>query len=109
MQRKPHSSGEGFTLVELLIVIAIVGIMAAIGIPQFNQYRDRAYNAQTLADLQTTRTVEVACFMDRQQYASTTGTGCVGDPICTGPVTFAGGGVPGITLKPASAAPRRAA
>ena len=93
----------GFTLVELLVVIAIVGIVAAIGIPQFNQYRARAYNAQALTDLQTTRTVVVAFFMDRQQYASTTGTGCVGDPICTGPVTFTSGGVPDITLKPGGA------
>ncbi len=96
-------NSRGFTLVELLIVIAIVGIVAAIGIPQFNQYRARAYNAQALTDLQTARTVETAFYMDRQQYASTSGTGCIGDPICTGPVTFTGGGVPDITLKPGGA------
>jgi len=102
-RRAPRLSPAGFTLVELLVVIAIVGIVAAIGIPQFNQYRARAYNAQALADLQTTRTVEVAFFMDHQQYASTSGTGCVGDPICTGPVDFSSNGVIDITLRPGGA------
>ena len=36
---------KGFTLVELLIVIAIIGILAAIAIPQFSTYRAKAFIA----------------------------------------------------------------
>ena len=43
---------KGFTLVELLIVIAIMVVLAAIAIPQFSAYRVRAYNTTALADME---------------------------------------------------------
>jgi len=35
---------KGFILIELMIVIAIIGILAAIDIPQFSAYRTKSYN-----------------------------------------------------------------
>src|SRR3990172_7972250 len=60
---------RGFTLVELLIVVAIIGILAAIAIPQFSVYRTRSYNATALSDLRNIRTSEENLFADNGSYA----------------------------------------
>jgi prepilin-type N-terminal cleavage/methylation domain-containing protein len=59
---------RGFTLIELMIVIAIIGILAAIAIPQFSAYRARSYNSAAQADLRNAATAQEAYFVDEDTY-----------------------------------------
>jgi type IV pilus assembly protein PilA len=61
---------KGFTLIELMIVIAIIGILAAIAIPQFAAYRAKSYNSAAQSDLRNVLTVLEAYYADYQKYPS---------------------------------------
>jgi prepilin-type N-terminal cleavage/methylation domain-containing protein len=54
MLQKLRGNQKGFTLIELMIVIAIIGILAAIAIPNFIAYRDKAFCGQAEHDAQNT-------------------------------------------------------
>jgi type IV pilus assembly protein PilA len=60
---------KGFTLVELLIVISIIGILATIAIPTFASYRARSFDSAAMSDLRNAASAQEAYFIDNLVYS----------------------------------------
>jgi prepilin-type N-terminal cleavage/methylation domain-containing protein len=59
---------EGFTLIEVMIVVAIIAILAAIAIPQLSIYRTRSYNTSAVSDLKNAAIAQEAYYVDNRLY-----------------------------------------
>lgn len=71
LQKLRGSNQKGFTLIELMIVIAIIGILAAIAIPNFLKYRQKSYNSAANADAKNAYTAAQAYFTDAPDVDAT--------------------------------------
>ena len=64
MLQKLQNDQKGFTLIELMIVIAIIGILSAIAIPNFLSYRDKAVRQGLQTEAKGFYSAAVAYFAD---------------------------------------------
>jgi prepilin-type N-terminal cleavage/methylation domain-containing protein len=70
MHQTTRTRRQGFTLIEMLIVVVVIGILAAIAIPKFSRVRERAYMAAVISDLKNLATQQEVYHSANQVYAS---------------------------------------
>ena len=69
-----NSKRRGFTLVELLIVVVIIGIIAAIAIPKFQNTKGKAFAASLKSDLKNLSSSQEDYFYYNEQYSPALGS-----------------------------------
>ncbi|MDX1454727.1 MAG: type IV pilin protein [Gammaproteobacteria bacterium] len=61
---------QGFTLVELMVVVAIISILAAVAYPAYSEYVTRTKRSLAKSELNSIASRQETFFMDNKQYAS---------------------------------------
>ena len=70
---KTLKSDQGFTLVELMVVVAIIGVLAAVAIPNFKTYQAKAKTTEAKLQLAAAYAAEVSFQGDADSYANCLG------------------------------------
>ena len=65
----PHQKESGFTLIELIIAIAIIAVLASLAIPSYTQYTTKAHYAEIVLAAQPVKIGVEQCYQVRQALA----------------------------------------
>ena len=67
-----RADDRGFTLIEILMVVVIIGILAALAIPKFSRSKSMTYSASIRQDLRTLSVAQEDYFLEKSVYAPDT-------------------------------------
>ncbi len=69
-RHRPASSGsEGFSLVEVIVILGVLGLLAAMVIPRLMEATDRAKQRRTIADMRSVANANASRYVDQESYA----------------------------------------
>jgi prepilin-type N-terminal cleavage/methylation domain-containing protein len=94
MRRARHRFPRGFTLIEMMIVVAVIGILSALAIPSFQSYVYRSRTSEAVTFLGEIRQRQESYRSEFGQYCGASGTGSITGPF--NPPTMPAGGVKGV-------------
>jgi type IV pilus assembly protein PilA len=69
-----RTAQTGFTLIELMIVVAIIGILAAVALPAYSKYMDKAKFSEVMLATQAAKTAVEICAQDKGAVTTCSGT-----------------------------------